>query len=108
MTVLFVEASTTAIYPLSLHDALPICDLRDPPGRGGDSVRAWGADNPARARVRVDARSSGIIRDRKSTRLNSSHGYISYAAFCLKKKIAETRKEAVPRHIQHRAKLGDV
>src|SRR2546422_1128756 len=25
--------------------------------------------------------------DRKSTRLNSSHGYISYAAFCLKKKI---------------------
>src|SRR2546429_7340446 len=28
----------------------------------------------------------GIILDRKSTRLNSSHGYISYAVFCLKKK----------------------
>src|SRR2546422_6379973 len=27
--------------------------------------------------------------DRKSTRLNSSHGYISYAVFCLKKKIRE-------------------
>src|SRR2546429_1994943 len=27
-----------------------------------------------------------FIRDRKSTRLNSSHGYISYAVFCLKKK----------------------
>src|SRR2546422_4074229 len=27
-----------------------------------------------------------LIRDRKSTRLNSSHGYISYAVFCLKKK----------------------
>src|SRR2546422_1653724 len=27
-------------------------------------------------------------RDRKSTRLNSSHGYISYAVFCLKKKIS--------------------
>src|SRR5687768_18406250 len=26
------------------------------------------------------------VRDRKSTRLNSSHGYISYAVFCLKKK----------------------
>src|SRR2546422_5360680 len=26
--------------------------------------------------------------DRKSTRLNSSHGYISYAVFCLKKKIS--------------------
>src|SRR5687768_18259442 len=29
--------------------------------------------------------------DRKSTRLNSSHGYISYAVFCLKKKIVHTR-----------------
>src|SRR2546429_6683107 len=29
---------------------------------------------------------SGHRRDRKSTRLNSSHGYISYAVFCLKKK----------------------
>src|SRR2546422_7110659 len=29
---------------------------------------------------------SGRLRDRKSTRLNSSHGYISYAVFCLKKK----------------------
>src|SRR2546422_10065642 len=28
----------------------------------------------------------GVERDRKSTRLNSSHGYISYAVFCLKKK----------------------
>src|SRR2546422_2650410 len=27
-----------------------------------------------------------VVRDRKSTRLNSSHGYISYAVFCLKKK----------------------
>src|SRR5256884_2251669 len=29
---------------------------------------------------------AGIPKDRKSTRLNSSHGYISYAVFCLKKK----------------------
>src|SRR2546422_3516060 len=29
---------------------------------------------------------ASIIADRKSTRLNSSHGYISYAVFCLKKK----------------------
>src|SRR2546429_2943340 len=32
-------------------------------------------------------RRSARRRDRKSTRLNSSHGYISYAVFCLKKKI---------------------
>src|SRR5687768_17786876 len=31
-------------------------------------------------------------RDRKSTRLNSSHGYISYAVFCLKKKKKKNKK----------------
>src|SRR5256884_6044383 len=37
--------------------------------------------------------------DRKSTRLNSSHGYISYAVFCLKKKkIAEVPSLLVPLH----------
>src|SRR5687768_17904067 len=34
---------------------------------------------------------SFVQRDRKSTRLNSSHGYISYAVFCLKKKKQNTR-----------------
>src|SRR3712207_8152520 len=33
---------------------------------------------------------SGTPRDRKSTRLNSSHANISYAVFCLKKKIPNT------------------
>src|SRR2546429_1001031 len=33
---------------------------------------------------------SAAIQDRKSTRLNSSHGYISYAVFCLKKKKIKT------------------
>src|SRR5687768_18243951 len=39
--------------------------------------------------LRCTARRGGLVRfspDRKSTRLNSSHGYISYAVFCLKKK----------------------
>src|SRR2546422_6019047 len=36
-----------------------------------------------------------LIRDRKSTRLNSSHGYISYAVFCLKKK-KNTAKKRTP------------
>src|SRR2546422_1993369 len=35
---------------------------------------------------RNDPREGGAGEDRKSTRLNSSHGYISYAVFCLKKK----------------------
>src|SRR2546422_7159801 len=37
-------------------------------------------------------------RDRKSTRLNSSHGYISYAVFCLKKKKKKKKKLKHMRH----------
>src|SRR2546422_7121304 len=37
-------------------------------------------------------REKSVFGDRKSTRLNSSHGYISYAVFCLKKK----KKSAIP------------
>src|SRR6266568_5589922 len=37
----------------------------------------------------------GLVRDRKSTRLNSSHSYISYAVFCLKKKKKNKRKSIV-------------
>src|SRR2546422_2271587 len=37
----------------------------------------------------VDQSVHGLPRDRKSTRLNSSHGYISYAVFCLKKKKSD-------------------
>src|SRR2546422_8031249 len=36
----------------------------------------------------------GINPDRKSTRLNSSHGYISYAVFCLKKKTNSFKRSA--------------
>src|SRR5438552_18674408 len=70
----FTDTATTEIYTLSLHDALPIS--RDVPERPtDDSVvhgRAAGPEHP--------------VRDRKSTRLNSSHQIISYAVFCLKKK----------------------
>src|SRR2546429_6659278 len=36
------------------------------------------------------------VQDRKSTRLNSSHGYISYAVFCLKKKKQPQRSTSMP------------
>src|SRR2546430_13274427 len=47
---------------------------------------AEAAPDPERSRV---ARNDEADLDRKSTRLNSSHSQISYAVFCLKKKIAE-------------------
>src|SRR2546422_4094337 len=74
----FNDTATTEIYTLSLHDALPIS--RPPRWRGA------GSRGPAPPR-----RGGSPSGDRKSTRLNSSHGYISYAVFCLKKK--KTRKE---------------
>src|SRR5256884_2093188 len=39
--------------------------------------------------------------DRKSTRLNSSHGYISYAVFCLKKKKKSTRPSCIKMNGSH-------
>src|SRR2546422_11687533 len=46
-----------------------------------------GRDRPRGTPRRGAAPAPGVAsRDRKSTRLNSSHGYISYAVFCLKKK----------------------
>src|SRR2546422_7778871 len=41
-------------------------------------------------RFRAYRNGRDALRDRKSTRLNSSHGYISYAVFCLKKKNRRT------------------
>src|SRR5256885_268122 len=78
----FNDTATTEIYTLSLHDALPIC------GDDGHLVveAQWPeavhhAEGGGVARLRVES-----PRDRKSTRLNSSHLVISYAVFCLKKK----------------------
>ena len=57
----------------------------------------WGGRSAAgRVRRRGRGRSRGgcrfRLRDRKSTRLNSSHALISYAVFCLKKKKKETKR----------------
>src|SRR3712207_8262214 len=79
MFFFFNDTATTEIYTLSLHDALPISTCV--PQRvlyrrhDGSSLRAVGQVGNL----------SGW-RDRKSTRLNSSHANISYAVFCLKKK----------------------
>src|SRR6266480_7213145 len=73
----FNDTATTEIYTLSLHDALPIY-----PDPARLLVRRR---RRLRDRARSRTRAQGV-RDRKSTRLNSSHMSISYAVFCLKKK----------------------
>src|SRR5437588_8013081 len=57
----------------------------EPEDRGADGVLAPEVQPRLPERIPVDGRRSGS-RDRKSTRLNSSHTVISYAVFCLKKK----------------------
>src|SRR5206468_11229216 len=96
----FAPPPPSHIYTLSLHDALPICpwshlvslsyaqlthsiglnDLCDSLQlHSGPLSAVRGASPPSR---------NGLsnAKDRKSTRLNSSHDQISYAVFCLKKK----------------------
>src|SRR2546422_7851259 len=54
--------------------------------------------------IRLHARTPRGDLDRKSTRLNSSHGYISYAVFCLKKKNTKhTRLSRSQRHCEETA-----
>src|SRR3712207_7542321 len=93
----FNDTATTEIYTLSLHDALPI------------SMAFLNMDAGAVERYRphniswmysmcFDSSGTaylgdlvGDFRDRKSTRLNSSHANISYAVFCLKKKSCSSQ-----------------
>src|SRR2546422_5485280 len=58
------------------------------------------SETPERIRRSKTRLCSGekLWRDRKSTRLNSSHGYISYAVFCLKKKIPHAFETRTPQH----------
>src|SRR3712207_8034745 len=95
MFFFFNDTATTEIYTLSLHDALPISEAqRDRPGDRADRGRE--DDHPVLGPLRAERhrdqdhhhRGPGGVRDRdrKSTRLNSSHANISYAVFCLKKK----------------------
>src|SRR5436305_5299499 len=82
---------TPTIYTLSLHDALPIYS--------SDTERRQATSRPAARGTRLTVRSTAAghsalsapqgvyrARDRKSTRLNSSHVRSSYAVLCLKKK----------------------
>src|SRR3712207_8453075 len=88
----FNDTATTEIYTLSLHDALPIC-------RAGRTFPYVGPGNGPAASIPEPGRGPGAegwrrrssaTRDRKSTRLNSSHANISYAVFCLKKNKRQT------------------
>src|SRR5256885_8274709 len=95
----FNDTATTEIYTLSLHDALPIS--RRCAAHGARSAARLRRRRPHGAR-RGDRR--GPVRphnrDRKSTRLNSSHLVISYAVFCLKKKKYRDYQYVLASHLR--------
>src|SRR5690606_41362305 len=94
---LFTPASSTPFYTLSLHDALPILlpnfapinvlclqDVKAEKTTTLQTVPNAGKSFWQRTNMSLQNSARG---DRKSTRLNSSHVKISYAVFCLKKKM---------------------
>src|SRR5947207_12366462 len=103
-----MDLAATEIYPLSLHDALPISTPAIDMSTNGVAYVVWSASGDVRA-ARMDRLESTFTSlaapldidpaddagsgtgDRKSTRLNSSHTVISYAVFCLKKKNIRSR-----------------
>src|SRR3712207_7542883 len=94
MFFFFNDTATTEIYTLSLHDALPISGLgaQRPPAGVPREMRLTRVSAQADALPNRRPSVAGLrraqateARDRKSTRLNSSHANISYAVFCLKK-----------------------
>src|SRR5688572_31744999 len=97
----FNDTATTEIYTLSLttlfrssRGCIPITSS----SASGDAADpTWDTSKSSDAEVSSWRRSiASPNRDRKSTRLNSSHSQISYAVFCLKKKKKKKNK-----HIQN-------
>src|SRR5690349_23633683 len=107
MFFFFNATAPTEIYTLSLHDALPISEVANAP---------FAATVPQKWAMYKQNLALPNLRDRKSTRLNSSHVEISYAVFCLKKKKKRQaqkpklsrrrlRCEACGDQLSHRSKM---
>src|SRR4051812_49506374 len=86
----FNDTATPEIYTLSLHGRSS--DLSNPCVR----VRRLTSESWSLRGARLFSRG-----DRKSTRLNSSHMSISYAVFCLKKKMRSTELQQLVYHNTH-------
>src|SRR3712207_7320769 len=88
----FNDTATTEIYTLSLHDALPIsqwfrCNEEIITRTTNFVVFMFVVTSIVFVTQNDINPQINTYLDRKSTRLNSSHANISYAVFCLKKKI---------------------
>src|SRR5207244_6192566 len=99
---LFPRLFTPEFYTLSLHDALPICVVWRIEFTWHPEVCSirkakplWHYADDGKNLVIGDKFEFRGFVDRKSTRLNSSHQIISYAVFCLKKKIQHSHNTTI-------------
>src|SRR2546422_7529761 len=91
---------------------MPISDVKDIARYAGQeaTVRGWLRHKRVGGKIAFLVVRDGtgdiqaVVRDRKSTRLNSSHGYISYAVFCLKKKKTTKQRPSL-RSIQRHDRI---
>src|SRR2546429_7337599 len=83
---------------LSLHDALPIYAFLRAVLNDESQDFTLDRESPP-----AHATEPASVTDRKSTRLNSSHGYISYAVFCLKKNQPPLRTQPHQAHVTRRS-----
>src|SRR2546422_5555529 len=85
-----VTGVQTCALPIS--SSTSVAAARSISRHSSSGIPAWSRRLRARARGSFGNQSFNSSLDRKSTRLNSSHGYISYAVFCLKKKKKKRRQ----------------
>src|SRR2546429_6867374 len=96
-TTLFRSKAADAFAGASTIRATPMTTRTTEPHKNPTRWFAnWKAIVPM---TRACAKLDQAVKDRKSTRLNSSHGYISYAVFCLKKKTKDDLLSRVNLHL---------
>src|SRR5205809_420839 len=91
-STLFPYTTLFRSYP-DAHARRGRIEVMGPIGHRREPARRRRADCVAGAGGRAAGRLH--VEDRKSTRLNSSHGYISYAVFCLKKKKKQKKMQTI-------------
>src|SRR3989449_7711429 len=89
--VLIVDFRKTLLFWRKLFDAGVFTNPVVPPALPPSRCRLRTSVMATHSADQIDYALETFGRDRKSTRLNSSHGYISYAVFCLKKKKNKNR-----------------
>src|SRR5256886_6186684 len=86
-----------SLFPIHLHEFEEVAERQRPDQQSQDPEIRYAGE-------RTDEGDEGVnVRDRKSTRLNSSHSQISYAVFCLKKKNQNPARCPHPRASSPRA-----